>query len=187
MGRVIPLKDDLPTSRPAVLTVGLIGANVAVFLWQVLGVGLEVSVRLGGLVPAQLLGLDVGPPALLPPLATVFTSMFLHGSFAHIGGNMLFLWIFGNNVEDALGHVRFVIFYLVAGIAGALAQTGAEAVSRLLAAGGRHFRLEFLNEGPELVAATIAKYRRLLDGRIGGAQVWRELRLLNQLGVTRGS
>jgi U32 family peptidase len=69
----------------------------------------------------------------------------------------------------------------------ALAQTGAEAVSRLLAVGARHFRLEFLNEGPELVAATIATYRQLLDSRIGGAQVWRELKLLNQLGVTRGS
>ncbi len=68
----------------------------------------------------------------------------------------------------------------------ALAQTGAEDVSRLVALGARHFRIEFLNEGPDQVAATIAKYRQLLDGQITGARVWRELKLLNQLGVTRG-
>ena len=68
----------------------------------------------------------------------------------------------------------------------ALAQTGAEFVSRLLALGVRHFRVEFLNETPAQVAETISAYRQLLDGRLTGAQVWRELRLLNQLGVTRG-
>ncbi len=129
IGPVIPLKDDLPTTRPAVVTVALIAVNVAVFLWQELGVGLEASVRIGGLVPAQLLGYDFGPPALLPPAATVLTSMFLHGSFLHIGGNMLFLWIFGNNVEEAFGHLRFLAFYLVAGVAAALAQTGASALT----------------------------------------------------------
>jgi putative protease len=56
----------------------------------------------------------------------------------------------------------------------------------LIALGARHFRIEFLNEGPEQVAATIAKYRQLLDGQIGGGQVWQELKVLNQLGVTRG-
>ncbi len=126
---VIPLKDDLPSSRPALVTVTLIAVNVAVFLWQVLGTGIEASVRIGGLVPAQLLGYDFGPPALLPPVVTVLTSMFLHGSFLHIAGNMLFLWIFGNNVEDAFGHLRFLAFYLVAGVAAALAQTGASAVT----------------------------------------------------------
>ena len=126
---MIPLKDDLPTTRPAVVTVALIAVNVAVFLWQEMGVGMEASVQLGGLVPAQLLGYDFGPPALLPPVATVFTSMFLHGSFLHIGGNMLFLWIFGNNVEEAFGHLRFLAFYLVAGVAAALAQTGASALT----------------------------------------------------------
>ena len=68
----------------------------------------------------------------------------------------------------------------------ALAQTGAEQVSRLLALGSRHFRIEFLNETPGQVAETISAYRQLLDGRITGSQVWRELKLLNQLGVTRG-
>jgi putative protease len=68
----------------------------------------------------------------------------------------------------------------------ALAQTGAEYVSRMIALGARHFRIEFLNEAPEQVAQTIVKYRRLLHGEITGAQLWRELKLLNQLGVTRG-
>jgi putative protease len=67
-----------------------------------------------------------------------------------------------------------------------LAQTGAEYVSRLLALGARHFRLEFLNESPDLVAQTIGKYRQLLGGEITGPRLWRELKLLNQLGVTRG-
>ena len=68
----------------------------------------------------------------------------------------------------------------------ALAQTGAEYVSKMLALGVRHFRVEFLNETPEQVAQTISKYRQLLRGEISGAQLWRELKLLNQLGVTRG-
>ncbi|HSB20920.1 MAG TPA: rhomboid family intramembrane serine protease [Anaeromyxobacteraceae bacterium] len=122
---MIPLKDDLSAVRPPVLTVGLIAVNVAAFLWQWLVAGIDVSVLRGGLIPFEAVTLrDVGPPDLVPPPLTVFTSMFLHGSFAHIGGNMLFLWIFGNNVEDALGHVRFLAFYLVSGVAAAAAQTG---------------------------------------------------------------
>jgi len=131
MAEVIPLRDDLPTSRAPVLTVGLIAANVAAFLWQQLGIGMEASVAWGGLVPARLLGLV--PPAegagLLPPVATLLTSMFLHGSFAHIAGNMLFLWVFGNNVEDALGRGRFLAFYLLTGVGAAAAQTGAALLS----------------------------------------------------------
>ena len=75
------------------------------------------------LVPAELTaGRDVGVPTLLPFWMTIFTSMFLHANLLHIGGNMLYLWIFGNNIEDALGHFRFLFFYLVAGAAAALAQ-----------------------------------------------------------------
>ena len=122
---MIPLKDDLSAVRPPVLTVGLIAVNVAAFLWQWLVAGIDVSVLRGGLIPLEAITLrDVGPPDLVPPPLTIFTSMFLHGSFAHIGGNMLFLWIFGNNVEDALGHVRFLAFYLISGVAAAAAQTG---------------------------------------------------------------
>lgn len=130
MAPVIPLRDNLPTARAPVLTVGLIAANVAAFLWQVLGIGMDASVAWGGLVPAQLLGLvPPADPLALPPLATLVTSMFLHGSFAHILGNMLFLWVFGNNVEDALGRPRFVAFYLATGLGAAAAQTGAALVT----------------------------------------------------------
>ena len=77
-----------------------------------------------GVTPATLLGDARLPPELylVPPVATVFSSMFLHGGFMHLAGNMLYLWIFGNNVEDSMGHVRFVIFYLLCGVAAALAQ-----------------------------------------------------------------
>jgi membrane associated rhomboid family serine protease len=120
---VIPLKDDLPVDRPPVLTVALIAANVAAFLWQ-LQVGLEQSVLRGGAIPGEILSFtDIGPRDIVPPPFTIFTSMFLHGGFAHIAGNMLFLWIFGNHVEDALGKVRFLFFYLACGAVAALAQT----------------------------------------------------------------
>ena len=126
---MIPLKDDTPTERFPLVTVGLVAANVAAFLWQ-LHVGLDVSVLRGGAVPFEILTFqDVYPPDIVPPPFTIFTSMFLHGGWIHLGFNMLTLWIFGNNVEDALGRVRFVGFYLVAGVAAALAQALASAVS----------------------------------------------------------
>jgi len=127
---VIPLKDDIPTVRPPVVTVGLLALNILAFLWQVGVVGLPASVELGGAIPYEIVHLrDIGPIDLVPPPFTILTSMFLHGGFAHIAGNMLFLWIFGNNVEDALGRSRFVIFYLVSGIAAALAQTALSAAA----------------------------------------------------------
>jgi membrane associated rhomboid family serine protease len=101
----------------------LIAANVGVFLWEISlfeqGVSQELLDRVYGLVPARLF---LDPVGAFP---TIFTSMFMHGGLAHIAGNMLFLWIFGDNVEDAMGHVRYLFFYLVGGMAAALAQTGA--------------------------------------------------------------
>jgi len=120
---VIPLKDDIPISRPPWVTVALIAANVVVFLWQDLVVGRDLSILVGGAIPYEILTFrDIRPRDLVPPPFTILTSMFLHGGFMHIGGNMLFLWIFGNNVEDILGRVRFVLFYLACGIVAALAQ-----------------------------------------------------------------
>jgi membrane associated rhomboid family serine protease len=120
---VIPLKDDVPVSRPPILTVAIIGANIAAFVWQV-STGMELSVLQGGAIPYEILTFrDVGVRDLVPPPLTILTSMFLHGGIAHIAGNMLFLWIFGNNVEDALGRARFLFFYLASGIVAALAQT----------------------------------------------------------------
>ncbi len=135
---MIPLKDDVPVTRPPVVTVVLIVANAVVFLWQVLGVGLPASVEIGGAIPYEILTLhDVPPTDLVRPPFTILTRMFLHGGFLHIAGNMLFLWIFGNNVEDALGHGRFLAFYLVCGVAAAIAQvvvasTAGDAASLLI-------------------------------------------------------
>ena len=123
---MIPLRDDNPTTIKPLLTISLIVACSLVFLWQLsLGTrGFEGAVFSLGVIPATLLGGQSLPPelALVPPSLTVFTSMFLHGSWMHLIGNMLYLWIFGNNVEDAMGHVRFVIFYLLCGIAAVFAQ-----------------------------------------------------------------
>jgi len=91
---------------------------------------LNESALRGGAIPYEILTLtDTWPRALVPVPLTIFTSMFLHGGLLHLGSNMLFLWIFGNNVEDALGRGRFVGFYLASGVAAALAQTVASAAS----------------------------------------------------------
>jgi len=126
---VIPLKDDNPVDRTPVVTYALIATNVAAFVWQ-LGVGIDVSALRGGAIPYEILTFsDIELPAIAPPPLTIFTSMFLHGGFVHIASNLLFLWIFGNNVEDALGRRRFLVFYLATGVAAALAQTVAAAAS----------------------------------------------------------
>jgi membrane associated rhomboid family serine protease len=117
---VLPLRDHLPTRSFAFVNYAIIAANVLAFLWQLqaLGSGVpeEAFAREYYLVPARLLADPTGAAR------TIFTSMFLHGSFAHIGGNMLFLWIFGDNVEDAMGHGRYLVFYLLGGIFAATAQ-----------------------------------------------------------------
>jgi membrane associated rhomboid family serine protease len=105
----------------------LIGVCVLVFLWQVsLGdrAG-QAVVYVLGVVPAVLFGHATLPPevALVPPVASVFTSMFLHGGWLHLLGNMLYLWIFADNVEGSMGHGRFVVFYLVCGVAAVLVQS----------------------------------------------------------------
>jgi len=127
---VIPLKDDNPAERFPLVTIALVAANVLAFWWQVAGVGLEASVLRGGAIPYEILTFqDIEYRDVVPPPLTILTSMFLHGSIAHIGANMLTLWIFGNNVEDALGGARYLAFYLLSGVAAALSQTLASAVS----------------------------------------------------------
>ena len=128
---MFPLKDDIPTRSTPVVTVGLIVLNGLAFLYQfsltaggAAGAGAAPQLILEfGLVPCRLTGLCADGPGLPSPVLTIFTSMFLHGGLFHIGGNMLYLWIFGNNVEDTLGHGRFLLFYLFCGVAAALAQT----------------------------------------------------------------
>ena len=109
---MIPLRDVIPSRTTPFITVGLIAANAVVFAYQFsLGRGVEPFVLAFGLVPAHF------------AWANVFTSMFLHGGLLHFAGNMLYLWIFGDNVEDRMGHGRFLTFYLLCGVAAALAQT----------------------------------------------------------------
>ncbi|MBI1732999.1 MAG: rhomboid family intramembrane serine protease [Gammaproteobacteria bacterium] len=123
---MIPLHDDNPTEITPVVTLAFIGACVLVFGWQMsLGSrGNEVAVFALGVIPAVLLQRAELPPelVLIPAALTPLTSMFLHGGFMHLAGNMLYLWIFGNNVEDAMGHVRFVIFYVLCGTAAVFGQ-----------------------------------------------------------------
>lgn len=127
----LPLKDINPTRRRPIVTYSLIAANVAVFIYQI-----SLGNRLGamfvtsyGATPYEIAHMTdlVGQvkqgaslihyPGPHPIFLTLFTSMFMHGGFAHLGGNMLFLWIFGNNVEDILGPFKFSIFYLAGGLA----------------------------------------------------------------------
>jgi membrane associated rhomboid family serine protease len=128
---VFPLRDDNPTRRIAIVTVGLLAANILVFVYQVSlqagglqggGAG-QAFIEEFGLVPCRLTGHCPSAADLPSPILTIFTSMFMHGGLFHIGGNLLYLWIFGNNVEDTLGHARYLIFYLGCGAAAALAQT----------------------------------------------------------------
>jgi membrane associated rhomboid family serine protease len=129
---MLPLKDDIPTRTVPFVTVGLIAANALAFFYQ-MSLGLTddpAALRAAqqfvfefGLIPCRLTGSCSVAGEFPHPVVTLFTSMFLHGGLFHIVGNMLYLWIFGNNVEDTLGHGRFLGFYLTAGVAAALAQT----------------------------------------------------------------
>ena len=109
---MIPLRDIIPSRTTPVVTITLIAINVLVFLYELsLGRAVDAFTLYWGLVPAAF------------SWVTVVTSMFLHGGFMHVAGNMLYLWIFGDNVEDRMGHGRFLVFYLLCGVAAALAQT----------------------------------------------------------------
>src|SRR5258706_7564925 len=127
---MIPLYDRNPTRRFPIVTVGLIVACFVVF-------GLELTVSMGGgdaalerffdqwgAVPSKITAAIAAGNWFSAATLGIFTSMFLHGGWLHILGNMLYLWIFGNNVEDRLGRVRFLVFYLVGGVVAALAQGG---------------------------------------------------------------
>ncbi len=117
---MIPLRDDNPTTIVPVMTVGLIVLNVLVFLYQIsLGPrGGELFVFQFGAIPSVIFGSQTLPSELvaIPASFSIFTSMFLHGGYMHLIGNMLYLWIFGNNIEDAMSHGRFVVFYLLTGV-----------------------------------------------------------------------
>jgi membrane associated rhomboid family serine protease len=122
---MLPLRDNVPGRTTPFVTVGIIVANFLVWFWELKSPGVDVHVFRDGFYPCALHGpcrLPAGFHAL-PWWEGVFTGMFMHASWEHILGNMLFLWIFGNNVEDALGHVRFLVWYLGAGVAAMALQT----------------------------------------------------------------
>ena len=132
---MIPLKDDNPTSSKPIVTYFIIGLCVLVFLMQ-LG---SQSYRTGqlfysyGLIPSVLMGHDQLPMDvyIVPAYITIFSSMFMHGGFMHIIGNMLYMWIFADNIEDDLGSKKFIIFYLLSGIGAAMTQVLMDAHSQV--------------------------------------------------------
>lgn len=122
---MVPLRDDNPTRITPVVTYALVILNIAAFVYELsLGPNLERFFQVWAVVPSNLTasfsGIDPGLP--FPAWITLITSQFLHGGWLHIGGNMLFLWIFGNNVEDKLGHFKYLIFYLTCGVLAGLSQ-----------------------------------------------------------------
>ncbi|MDX6718712.1 MAG: hypothetical protein QOJ63_966, partial [Solirubrobacteraceae bacterium] len=142
---MFPLKDNIPTDRPAIITIAFIAINVLVyFVLQKGGIfsgpddgivvrwgaipyefahpGKECAIAAGQIVCEGMPGVVGEAPSQPPFWVTALSSMFMHGSILHLGGNMLFLWIFGNNVEDAMGHVRYVAFYLLGGLVAVAAQ-----------------------------------------------------------------
>ena len=148
---MFPLKDNIPTRRTPYVTIALIAANVLVFLLQLRGGGTlfggptEQTVVDWGVIPYEVTnpgdhcellqgqvvcegqaGVSGQADAQPATIVTAFSSMFMHAGLLHIGGNMLFLWIFGNNVEDAMGRVRFVVFYLLGGLAAIALQTAVD-------------------------------------------------------------
>ncbi len=123
---MIPLKDDNPTSNKPIMTYFLIGTCILIFLIQIS----SQSYRTGqlfysyGLIPSVLMGKNQLPMDLyaVPAYVTIFTSMFMHGGFMHLIGNMLYMWIFADNIEDSLGPKKFIVFYLLSGIGAAMTQ-----------------------------------------------------------------
>jgi membrane associated rhomboid family serine protease len=144
---VIPLKNDIPVRRTPAVTWALLLANALAFAWQAwfalqisgalaipglplaevlrrYDAGISYTALVGGAIPYEVVTFkDIGPHDLVAPPLTILTSMFLHGGLLHLLGNLLFLWVFGPNVEDVLGRLRFLGFYLASGVAAAAAQT----------------------------------------------------------------
>ncbi len=116
---MIPLKDDNPTKTYPFVTVALIAVNTAVFVYEAsLGeLGFKLFIYKTAAIPIEVLnGIDIYPKSLVPVPLTLLSSLFIHGGFFHLAGNMLYLWIFGDNIEDRFGHLPFLVFYLASGV-----------------------------------------------------------------------
>jgi membrane associated rhomboid family serine protease len=123
---MIPIGDDNRANRSMpYVVVALLVSNIAVFIYELTlsQNQLQLFISRWGLVPAQIVQhQDLAPYIAAPFWVTIFTSMFIHGGWLHIGGNMLYLWVFGDNVEDVLGHFRFLLFYFISGVGAAALQ-----------------------------------------------------------------
>ncbi|MEW6739348.1 MAG: rhomboid family intramembrane serine protease [Nitrospirota bacterium] len=127
---MIPYRDDNPTQTFPFVTIGLIVINCLIFIWEFVSPVSERDIAyFYGAIPYNLISFDTSQP--IHPVFTVFTSMFLHGGFLHLAGNMLYLWIFGNNIEDSIGHFRFILFYLFSGIVAAYGHALTESQSTI--------------------------------------------------------
>ena len=134
---MIPYKDDNPTQTTPYITAGIIAFNGIIFILQMISqAGIKEVTYAYGAIPHYLLTFEKVQP--IHPALTVFSSMFMHGGLFHLGGNMLYLWIFGNNIEDVLGHLRFLVFYLFCGIFAAYAHalTSADSLIPMIGASG---------------------------------------------------
>lgn len=124
---MIPLRDENPTRTFPFITVAIIAINILVFIYELnLGEGLQVKIEQFAAVPYNITHM-----ISLSVLLTLVTSIFLHAGFAHIVGNMLYLWVFGNNIEDRLGHIKFIFFYLLCGIVATLGHVFTSAGSKI--------------------------------------------------------
>ncbi|MBI5187731.1 MAG: rhomboid family intramembrane serine protease [Nitrospirae bacterium] len=127
---MIPYKDDNPTRTFPCFTIGIIALNIFIFLCEVTSpLGMEKVAYAYGAIPHYILTLKTDQP--IHPILTVFSAMFMHGGVFHLAGNMLYLWIFGNNIEDRLGHLRFIVFYIFCGIVSAYAHVLTESHSTI--------------------------------------------------------
>ena len=125
---MLPLSDHNPSRTTPVINILLIAANVLMFFWELsLGPNLEPALFNVAFIPARFWYSPIHPVNIIG----IFVSMFLHGGWLHLGGNMLYLWIFGDNIEDRLGHFRYLIFYLLCGIIATLAHAYFNASSRM--------------------------------------------------------
>lgn len=132
---ILPISDDNPTRRFPIVTVSLIVANIIIFIYSFLLPSQEAIIKFYNqfaMFPKAIVtGNPVTQNSIQPVYLSLITSMFLHGGILHIGFNMLFLWIFGNNIEDAFGRFKFIIFYLVAGVAGSFLQIATDPASTI--------------------------------------------------------
>ena len=125
----LPIKDDNPNSQTPIITWALIIICVLTFIWQsqLTQTESQITILSYGIIPAHLFGVgnfsEINPMITpVPAWMTIFTSMFLHGGFSHIMGNMWFLWVFGDNVEGVLGHAKYALFYILCGLAATISQ-----------------------------------------------------------------